>query len=252
MGTISRGTRKTVGTLVALVLAAATQGSHAAPDIHIGSMHDYVEPARNTAVKHVRNNGDSTAYVRVDVVETDVAGSVLAVPTPVGAPSDGLLASPSRLIIPAGGSQSVRLITLGERDRERYYRVRFVPVAPLAEHGFAPPADEGSPGAHAATAITVLVGYGARVVAAPRDARIDTRMDESSAATTVTNAGSTTIFLHDHYVCDTASKSCATPVTERLAPAAALSLATGGTQYHRFTLQEGGEKRKVELGRSTN
>jgi hypothetical protein len=249
MDTLSRGTRKAI---IASLLVAVAQATPAAPDIHIGSMHDYVEPSRNTTVKHVRNSGDGTAYVRVDVVETDVHGTVIATPPPVGAPSDGLLASPSRLIVPAGGSQSVRLITLGNRDRERYYRVRFVPVAPLAQHGFVPPVADGATAPSAATAITVLIGYGARVVAAPRDARIDTRIEDGASTASVTNAGNTTVFLHDHYVCDAASKACAPPVTERLAPGAALSLPTGGAQYHRFTLQEGSAKRKIEVGRTTH
>ncbi|MDT9091332.1 hypothetical protein RSW97_25460, partial [Escherichia coli] len=50
--------------------------------------------------------------------------------------SRALVASPSRLIIPANGVQATRLLFMGERDRERYFRIRFIPVLPKAEDGF--------------------------------------------------------------------------------------------------------------------
>ena len=47
------------------------------------------------------------------------------------------MASPARLIVPANGMQGTRLLYMGERDRERYFRVRFVPVVPEKEDEFA-------------------------------------------------------------------------------------------------------------------
>ncbi|MDN7225643.1 hypothetical protein QZL56_21120, partial [Providencia stuartii] len=43
---------------------------------------------------------------------------------------DRLIVSPLRLIIPPSGFQSVRMIWPGEREKERYFRVRFTPVLP--------------------------------------------------------------------------------------------------------------------------
>ena len=40
------------------------------------------------------------------------------------------MASPARLIVPAKGMQGTRLLHMGGRDTERYFRVRFVPVVP--------------------------------------------------------------------------------------------------------------------------
>ena len=47
------------------------------------------------------------------------------------------MASPARLIVPAKGMQGTRLLHMGERDTERYFRVRFVPVVPEKEDEFA-------------------------------------------------------------------------------------------------------------------
>ena len=53
-----------------------------------------------------------------------------------------LMASPARLIVPANGMQGTRLLMMGERDRERYFRVRFIPVVPEKEDEFAVSAEE--------------------------------------------------------------------------------------------------------------
>ena len=207
-------------------------------------MHHYITPKRATAAKQVYNSGSSTAFVRVDVVEVDAKGKPLSTAPAGGILRNGLLASPSRLIIPAGGSQSVRMIAMGDRSHERYFRVRFVPVAPVREHGFAvTAAEEEAFKAEATTAINILVGYGVRVVSAPANARFDTRIDE--AAGTVTNAGDSMIFLRDHYACSR-PKQCGSPTNDRIAPGASLHLAGEGLT-HRFVLQEGDEERPIVL-----
>jgi Mat/Ecp fimbriae periplasmic chaperone len=148
------------------------------------------------------------------------------------------------LIIPAGGSQSVRMIAMGDRSRERYFRVRFVPVAPVREHGFAvTAAEEEAFKAEATTSINVLVGYGVRIVTAPAQAHFDTRIDEATGI--VTNAGDSTIFLRDHYVCSR-PRQCKPPVADRITPGASLHLAGEGLS-HRFVLQEGDGERPVAV-----
>lgn len=60
-------------------------------------------------LKRVRNSGDATAYVRLEVTEMRYAGDGSASESPVDAASlarnetgaSGLIASPARMIIPA-------------------------------------------------------------------------------------------------------------------------------------------------------
>src|SRR6201999_3291434 len=97
--------------------------------------------------KRVFNGGDSTAFVKVTVLEIvyQPDGTIRELPLKSsrdGASRDGLMASPARLIVPANGMQGTRLLFMGKRDRERYFRVRFVPVVPEKEDEFAVSSDE--------------------------------------------------------------------------------------------------------------
>jgi P pilus assembly chaperone PapD len=229
---------------LALLMTFAAVPAHAGAEISVGAMHHYITPKRATTAKQIYNSGSATAFVRVDVVEMDAQGKPLPTGPAEGILRDGLLASPSRLIIPAGGSQSVRMIAMGDRSRERYFRVRVVPVPPVREHGFAVTADEEEAfKADTTTAINVLVGYGVRVVVAPAQARFETRIDE--AANTITNAGDSTIFLQDHYACSR-PRQCEPPTSDRIAPGASLHLAGEGLT-HRFVLQEGDTERPTTI-----
>ncbi|WP_250624727.1 hypothetical protein [Pinirhizobacter soli] len=233
---------------LACLMSLASGPVHAGAEIFVGAMHHYITPKRTTAAKQIHNNGSATAFVRVDVMEMNAKGDLLPAGSTEGILRDGLLASPSRLIIPAGGSQSVRMIAMGDRSRERYFRVRFVPVPPVREHGFAvTAAEEEAFKAEATTAINVLVGYGVRVVTAPSQAKFDTVIDE--AAGTVTNTGNSTIFLRDHYVCNQ-PRQCESPITDRITPGASLQLA-GPHLTHRFVLQEGDGERPVAIPTTT-
>ncbi len=109
--------------------------AQAGPQINVGTVYDYLEADKSTYLKRVFNSGDATAFVKINVLEIvyDDAGTPkeIAVENAAdGASRNGLMASPARLIVPAQGMQGTRLLYMGERDRERYFRVRFVPVVP--------------------------------------------------------------------------------------------------------------------------
>jgi hypothetical protein len=123
------------------------QTVHAAPSINIGTVYDYLDGDKSTYLKRVFNGGDSTAFVKVNILEIlyDADGKSQEVPLKSntdGKSRDGLMASPARLIVPANGMQGTRLLFMGERDRERYFRVRFVPVVPEKEDEFAVSGEE--------------------------------------------------------------------------------------------------------------
>jgi P pilus assembly chaperone PapD len=119
-----------------LVLCTAAEG---AVQLNIGGLYDYLPGTRSTLLKRVRNGGDTTAFVRVSVAELryDDHGQPYEVSLEGLAPAERpLVASPARLIVPANGMQSVRLLFRGERDKERYFRLRFIPVLPEVDEGF--------------------------------------------------------------------------------------------------------------------
>jgi len=106
----------------------------ASPAIGIGSMYDLLMPGENNLVKKVYNSGDSTAFVRVDILEIRLdgqGGEQELVPQKMDGDAlnkNRLIATPQRMIIPPSEFQSVRLLWPGNREKERYYRVRFTPV----------------------------------------------------------------------------------------------------------------------------
>ncbi|PRW94045.1 pilus assembly protein, partial [Pseudomonas fragi] len=82
-------------------------------------------------LKRIFNGGTSTAFIKVEILEIlyDANGLPREVPLQTQANAtarDGLMASPARLIVPANGMQGTRLVYLGERATERYFRVRYI------------------------------------------------------------------------------------------------------------------------------
>lgn len=150
------------------------QMAHAGPSINIGTVYDYMDGDKSTYLKRVFNGGDSTAFVKVNILEIlyDADGKSQEVPlksSADGSTRDGLMASPARLIVPANGMQGTRLLYMGERDRERYFRVRFVPVVPEKEDEFAVSVEEREEYRKTLSAgVTVLAGYGAVFLSVPR------------------------------------------------------------------------------------
>lgn len=224
--------------LMLITLFGCVFSSTARAGITLDSMQAYLAPTRSTGELTVYNMSPTTAYVRVDVIEMTVAGDELsAVP---GEPEKALLASPNRLIVPAGGRQVVRLITLGERDHERYFRVRFVPVAPKKSDGFAISDEDESEASKAMRAqLNIQVGYGARVVVASRSPTFATRIVPVDGGHVIHNDSDSTIYLAEHRSCLRATRECAELPSERVDPHESLRLADEPGRQRSFNLKEG-------------
>jgi len=224
-----------------LLTATASAG------ITLDSMQAYLAPNRSTGELTVYNMSPTTAYVRVDVIEMTVKGEELnAEPSEL---EKALLASPNRLIVPAGGRQVVRLIALGERDRERYFRVRFVPVTPKKADGFAISDEDESDASKAIHAqLNIQVGYGARVVVAPRSPRFATRIVPVQDGNEIRNDGDSTIYLSKHRSCLRASRECRDLPVDRVDPQGSLRLTEEPTRYRSFELTEGTAIKPMTIG----
>jgi hypothetical protein len=121
--------------LLLMGLSVVSLVTSAGPQINVGTVYDYLDGDKSTYLKRVFNSGDSTAFVKVNILEIiygpDGTPQEVPVKTQADASSrDGLMASPARLIVPAKGMQGTRLLLMGNRDIERYFRVRFIPVVP--------------------------------------------------------------------------------------------------------------------------
>ncbi|MHC8331544.1 molecular chaperone [Pseudomonas sp. LB3P25] len=231
-----------------------TQTAHATPSINIGTVYDYLDGDKSTYLKRVFNGGDSTAFVKVNILEIlyDADGKSQEVPLKTqgdGSARDGLMASPARLIVPANGMQGTRLLFMGERDKERYFRVRFVPVVPEKEDEFAVSSEEREDYKKTLSAgVNVLAGYGAVFFVRPKDARFDSAIENTGGTYRIRNNGNTVVVIDEFKDCSVKNEQDCQPTTKHhiLAGRTFQFEKQAGREY-RFTLVEGEKSKKLDV-----
>jgi hypothetical protein len=231
-----------------------TQTAHAGPNINIGTVYDYLDGDKSTFLKRVYNGGDSTAFVKVNILEIlyDADGKSREVPLKSNAEGnsrDGLMASPARLIVPASGMQGTRLLYMGERDKERYFRVRFIPVVPEKEDEFAVSGEEREQYKKALSAgVTVLAGYGAVFFVRPKAPRYASVIENEAARYRIRNTGNTVVVIDEFKDCSVKNDQDCQPTTKHhvLAGRHFEFEKQAGREY-RFTLVEGESRKKLDV-----
>ncbi|MEH8118625.1 hypothetical protein Q7I37_13800 [Aeromonas allosaccharophila] len=218
-----------------LFLLVLSGNALASPDISVGTLYDYMSAEKTTLLKRIRNIGDETAFVKITLAE--IVYGADGVPNERELPEEGvrqLVTSPSRLIIPAGGMQATRFIYMGERERERYFRVRFVPVKPQGDElTELPPQQQISAG------VSIMTGFGTILFVAPKETRYDTRIDRENGALYVENRGNATVILDYLELCDKKETSCSQPEKQHLLPGVKKQVSKEATRTVRFELIEG-------------
>ncbi|NWD65966.1 molecular chaperone [Pseudomonas sp. IPO3774] len=241
--------------LSALVLAVSATAAQAGPSISIGTVYDYMDGDKSTYLKRVFNGGDSTAFVRVNIYEMtfDAAGNATEAPLDNQdnnvAQRKGLVASPARLIVPAKGMQATRLLYIGERDRERYYRVRFLPVVPEKADQFNVTDEERDTYKESMSAgVNVMTGYGAIFFVRPKNTLFDTKIQDGPTEYRVENAGNSTIELDEFKDCSAKKESdCQATKKHLLRPGKVFSFVKESGRVYRFNLIEGSVSKKIEV-----
>jgi P pilus assembly chaperone PapD len=197
----------------------------AGPKISIGTLSDYLQADKNVLVKRVFNNGDATAFVKVRAWEVlrQADGSVREVPLDVESAGGKreLVVSPARLIIPASGMQTVRLLFHGPRDHERYYRLRFNPVLPAAGDGFQLTEGEASDyEVSISGGVQMLAGFGSLLYVRPREVTHQLAIDEEPQRFVIHNVGNATAVLDRFRRCDADGLDCDPAVVQQVPPGA--------------------------------
>lgn len=240
--------RKFLQLLIALLLPAS---AYAAPELNVGALYDYLEPGSSTLLKRVRNGGDSTAFVKVSVAELvydndGVAHEVDLQSLPLA--ERGLVVSPARLIVPARGMQAMRVLYRGERDKERYFRLRFIPVLPETNDGFALSESQAEAYRDSLKAgVQLLAGFGTLLFVRPAEAHYQTRAEGEGGKLTVVNQGNSTVVLDHFRVCTAVGGQCGPATKHHLTPGRARQFEGGPGQVFEFELHEGGQRRQVTV-----
>lgn len=224
--------------------------SLSSPVIGIGSMYDIFTPDSKSISKRIYNTGTSTAFVRVDVLEISQGnkGSSIELPQKTidgnKLEKDRLIVSPLRLIIPPSGFQTVRMIWPGERDKERYFRVRFTPVLPQENDGFEMNKDAIEKYKKEAldVGVNVLTGYGTIVIVQPDNPIFNTVISKKNGHVEVINNGNATIVLEDIRYCNLTSVDCDISTRQFVLPGKSFNLENKLGSKVSFTLVEGDKK----------
>ncbi|WP_413676622.1 hypothetical protein [Pantoea dispersa] len=182
--------------------------TNAMPKISVGSMYDFIEGDKSTFLKRIRNTGESTAFVRTEVSEIIYAADGSRKEVKLNAKNasskdiDGLIFTPSRMIIPSKGMQSGRMVITGSREKERYYRIRYIPVMPKDRYEFGQTENEFKQyGKQLKAGINVLTGYGAMVIVRPKNTIFKTTIEEKGNDIIIHNYGNSSIIIDDIKSC---------------------------------------------------
>lgn len=241
--------------LVLCGLSLFSMMAQAGPQINVGVVYDYLDGDKSTYMKRVFNGGTSTAFVKVDILEIlyNEDGSYQEVPLQAqdGAlAKDGLMASPARLIVPANGMQGTRLLFMGDRGKERYFRVRFVPVVPEAEDEFAINAEEREEykKERIAAGVKVLAGFGTVFFVRPKDTRFETTIDNDASRYLLRNNGNSVVVIDEFKDCAVQKENDCRPTTKHHVMAGrTFSFDKEPGRAYRFDLVEGHEKKTIEI-----
>jgi hypothetical protein len=236
------------------LLSACCMAANAGPQINVGTVYDYLDGDKSTYLKRVFNSGDSTAFVKVSVFEIvyDAEGKPQEVPVETaadGASRNGVMASPARLIVPAKGMQGTRLLFLGERDRERYFRVRFVPVVPEKEDEFLVSQEEREDYKKTLSAgVNVMTGFGTVFFVRPKEARYDTVIDDTPGRYVVRNNGNTVLVVDEFKSCSLADESdCGATTKHHVMAGRTFEFDKEKGREYRFKLIEGETKKDLKV-----
>lgn len=229
-------------------------GALASPQINVGVVYDYLNGDKSTYMKRVFNGGTSTAFVKVNILEMIYAadGTYREVPLKdqIGtAARDGLMASPARLIVPANGTQGTRLLFMGERERERYFRVRFVPVVPESEDDFAVSDEERAEYRESlAAGVKVLAGYGTVFFVRPKNTRFDTAIQNDDKRYTLRNNGNSVVVVDEFKDCVVDSpRECRPTLKHHIMAGRSYTFDKEPGREYRFNLIEGTKTKDIEV-----
>jgi len=242
------------GLWVLLGLSLCCAGVQAGPQINVGTVYDYLDSDKSTYLKRVFNSGDGTAFVKVNILEIiyDADGSHREVPVRQqadGSSRDGLMASPARLIVPANGMQATRLVLMGKRDTERYFRVRFVPVVPEKEDQFAVSSEEREAYKENLSAgVNVMTGFGTVFFVRPKDARFDTVIDDRAGVYQLRNNGNTVVVIDEFRNCSQKNETDCEPTTKHhLLAGKSFEFEKKPGREYRFNLVEGAARKALRV-----
>jgi len=228
---------------LAAALAMTALSAHAwagAPKINVGALYDYLPGNTSSIMKPIRNDGDETGFLKVEVKRITFDAQDRMHETPQaddGSLENRLIVSPNRLIVPPDGARSTRILYVGKRDQEQYFRVRYLPVEPSRKAGF-----DVSPNIEkkfANAGVKVLIGYGEFVFVRPTHEHYDTAFQQTPGKLTIVNHGNSTVIIDNYRVTAAGQDKSAEPSKKFVLPGREMDVSTTSLKDVEFDLIEG-------------
>lgn len=241
---------KIVITVSAITLMASTS-LYAGPLISIGSMYEVLNSDQRSLAKRIYNNGDTSAYVRVDVMRIDPTAKDIEMPVKTlkddELVKDRLLVTPMRMIIPPNNFQASRILWSGQRDTEQYYRVRYTPVLPAINDGFGLDAKavKDYRNKTVQAGVNVLAGYGTVVIVQPDNPHFNTQIIQKANSIDIVNRGNASVIAEDIKICKTKLSQCDASARAFILPGRTYTIKKQEGGSVSFSLQEGSQRRSV-------
>jgi P pilus assembly chaperone PapD len=194
---------KSIGYFLSLVLLLASASATA--DMFVDRSIVIFEPGSgpNQDVK-VSNSGDDVIYVEVQVLAVNDPGTPEEKRVMVSNPKElKLIATPSKLVVPAGGQKLIRIVNLEPNSKqERIYRINVTPVvAPLEED---------------VSELRIVVAYQILTIVQPAKPESTLSVRRNGKQITFSNLGNTNILLSEGQQCMRATAECRDLASRRL------------------------------------
>lgn len=138
----------------------------------------------------VSNSGEDIMYIQVEVFQVNHPGEIEEERIKISDPKQiKLIATPNKLIIPAGGQKLVRILNLDKKqDIERIYRINITPiVAPLEED---------------ISQLRIIVAYQVLAIIQPIERSSDLKFTRTNSKIIFRNEGTTNVLLSDGNQCN--------------------------------------------------
>lgn len=223
----------------------------ASPIIGIGSMYDVLKPESQSIMKRIYNSGESTAFIRIEILEiypNEKKEIPLTESNENRLERNRLVITPLRLIVSPLGFQNIRMMWVGERDEERYFRVRFTPVLPASKDGFGLSENEIEEYKKNSlkAGVNILTGYGSILIIQPKKQIFNTVIENTDSKIVVKNLGNTTIALEGMKLCKSKSNDCIYPPRQFILPGRTFSVDKDSTHPKiNITLIEGDNSKLI-------
>ena len=142
----------------------------------------------------VSNTGKDVVYAKVEVLKVEHPGEADEKRVQVTDPSQmKLLATPNKMVIPAGGQKLIRIVNLQQNNTsERVYRINVTPIVPPLQNK--------------KSQLRIVVAYQILAIVQPNKPHADFKADRNGSSIAFSNSGNTNVLLSEGKQCDPKDK----------------------------------------------